>query len=34
VHGTETRVRRMEPDAILLLMAYAGALFAVWSVRP
>lgn len=34
VHGTETRARRLEPDAILLLIAYAGALFAVWSVRP
>lgn len=34
VHGTETRVRRLEPDAILLLVVYAGALFAVWSVRP
>jgi cation:H+ antiporter len=34
VHGAETRVRRLEPDAILLLMAYAGALFAIWSVRP
>lgn len=34
VHGTETRARRLEPDAILLLVAYAGALFAVWSVRP
>jgi Ca2+/Na+ antiporter len=34
VHGTETRARRLEPDAILLLVAYAGALFAVWNVRP
>jgi cation:H+ antiporter len=34
VHGTETRFRRMEPDAILLLIVYAGALFAVWTVRP
>jgi cation:H+ antiporter len=34
VHGTETRARRLEPDAILLLVAYIGALFAVWSVRP
>jgi cation:H+ antiporter len=33
VHGTETRVRRLEPDALLLLFAYAGALLAVWSVR-
>ncbi len=28
------RVQRLEPDPILLLIAYAGALFAVWSVRP
>ncbi len=34
VHGTETRARRLEPDALLLLVVYAGALFAVWSVRP
>jgi cation:H+ antiporter len=34
VHGTETRVRRLEPDAILLLVAYGGALLAVWSVQP
>lgn len=32
VHGTDTRVRRLEPDALLLLAAYIGALFAVWSV--
>ena len=34
VHGTETRAQRLEPDAILLLVTDAGALFAVWSVRP
>lgn len=34
VHGTETRVHRLEPDAVILLVAYAGALAAVWSVRP
>lgn len=34
VHGTETRVLRLEPDAVLLLLAYAGGLAAVWSVRP
>lgn len=34
VHGTETRVRRLEPDAVLLLVAYAGGLLAVWNVRP
>lgn len=32
VPGTETRVRRLEPDAVLLLVVYAGALYAVWSV--
>lgn len=30
VHGTETRIRRLEPDAVLLLLAYLGALLAVW----
>ncbi len=30
VHGTETRVRRLEPDALLVLVVYAGALFAVF----
>ena len=34
VHGTETRARRLEPDAVLLLVGYGGALFAVWSARP
>jgi cation:H+ antiporter len=34
VHGAETRVRKLEPDAVLLLVVYVGALFAVWSVRP
>ena len=33
VHGAETRVRRLEPDAILLLVVYAGALLAVWSIH-
>lgn len=32
VHGTETRVKRLEPDAVLLLIAYVGVLYAVWSV--
>ena len=32
VHGTETRVRRLEPDALLLLVAYVGGLVAVWAV--
>lgn len=31
VHGTEVRIRRLEPDATLLLIVYLGALFAVWS---
>jgi cation:H+ antiporter len=30
VHGTETTVKRLEPDALVLLAAYGGALFAVW----
>jgi cation:H+ antiporter len=33
VHGEETRLGRLEPDAVLLLIAYAGSLVAVWSVR-
>ena len=32
VHGTETRVARLEPDAVLLLLVYLGSLYAVWSV--
>jgi cation:H+ antiporter len=31
VHGTETRLRRLEPDALFLLLAYFGGLFAIWS---
>lgn len=34
VHGTGTRVRRLEPEAVLLLVGYAGVLYAVWSLRP
>lgn len=34
VHGAETRVLRLEPDAVLLLVTYLGALYAVWTVRP
>jgi hypothetical protein len=30
VGGTETRIRRLEPDAVILLAAYVGALAAVW----
>ena len=33
VHGRETRVGRLEPDAVLLLLAYVGSLYAVWLVR-
>lgn len=31
VHGTEVRIRRLEPDATLLLLVYLASLFAVWS---
>lgn len=31
VHGTEVRIRRLEPDATLLLIVYLASLFAVWS---
>jgi cation:H+ antiporter len=31
VHGEETRISRIEPDALLLLLAYAGGLAAVWA---
>ena len=33
VHG-ETRVHRLEPDAVLLLVVYAGCLYAVWTAQP
>jgi hypothetical protein len=29
VHGEETRIKRLEPDAVVLLLAYVGALVAV-----
>jgi hypothetical protein len=29
VHGEETRIKRLEPDAVVLLLAYIGALVAV-----
>ena len=32
VHGEETRVR-VEPDAIVLLVAYCGCLVAVWAAQ-
>lgn len=31
VHGTETRLRRLEPDALFVLLAYVGGLFAIWT---
>jgi cation:H+ antiporter len=34
VHGLETRVRRLEPDAVALLAVYAALLYAVWTARP
>ncbi len=33
VHGEETRIGRLEPDAVLLLLAYVGMIVAVWSVH-
>lgn len=33
VHGLETRVHRLEPDAVLLLACYGGVLWAVWAAR-
>lgn len=32
VHGAETRLAKLEPDALLLLATYGGLLFAVWRV--
>ncbi len=34
VHGQETRMRRLEPDAIVLLLAYAATLGAVLASQP
>lgn len=34
VHGFETRVARLEPDAVVLLLGYVGALVAVWAAGP
>lgn len=31
VHGEETRIGRLEPDAAVLLVAYAAGLLAVWA---
>lgn len=33
VHGQETRAGRLEPDAVLVLLAYVGTLYAVWTAR-
>lgn len=30
IHGTETRIRRLEPDAVAVLLVYVGLLGAVW----
>lgn len=30
IHGTETRIRRLEPDAVLVLVVYVALLVAVW----
>lgn len=34
VHGEETRFRRLEPDAIVLLLAYLATLAAVFAAQP
>ncbi|MEX1173276.1 MAG: hypothetical protein WEG56_11780 [Chloroflexota bacterium] len=31
IHGTETRIARLEPDAVALLVVYAALLGAVWT---
>lgn len=31
VHGEETRISRLEPDALALLLFYGAALYAVWA---
>ncbi|HZD79443.1 MAG TPA: hypothetical protein VE646_05335 [Actinomycetota bacterium] len=31
VHGEETRIRRLEPDAVVVLLAYLAAMWAVWA---
>jgi hypothetical protein len=33
VHGEETRAHRVEPDGIMLLVAYCGCLVAVWAAQ-
>ncbi len=34
VHGVETRVRRLEPDAVLLLVIYVALLGVIWTGSP
>jgi len=34
VHGLETRIRRLEPDAVVLLVLYGSMLGVLWSARP
>ncbi|MGM0385735.1 MAG: sodium:calcium antiporter [Actinomycetota bacterium] len=34
VHGVETRVRRLEPDAVVLLVIYVALLGAIWTGNP
>ncbi|NLI19217.1 MAG: sodium:calcium antiporter [Actinomycetales bacterium] len=34
VHGLETRIRRLEPDAVVLLMLYGAMLAVLWWGRP
>lgn len=31
VHGTRTRIRRLEPDAVLVLVVYVLLIGALWS---
>ena len=34
VHGVETRVRRLEPDAVVLLTLYVVLLGVIWTQSP
>lgn len=34
IHGTETRIARLEPDALALLVVYLALLVAVWMAVP
>src|SRR5690606_36682436 len=31
VHGTETRIYRLEPDAVVILLMYLIGMYAVWA---